>query len=119
MPSNDLPLAEERPPSRRRLRRLLRTGWRVSKHARRPCSPSHERRAGFGDKGEFRNRGVQRLRRLRQSAREEVPAAALGCELSILDDDAAAAQYRDRPTAQPAAFIGSITNVIVQHAGAD
>src|SRR6202040_2100418 len=78
---------------------------------------SHERRASFSDKGEFRNRGVQRLRRLRQSAREEGPAAALGCELSVLDDDAAAAQYRDRPAAQPAAFIGGIADIVVQHAG--
>ena len=57
----------------------------------------------------------QRLRRFRQRAGQEGAAAARGGELAVLDDHAAAAQHRHRPAFEPAAFVGRVADIVMQH----
>ena len=42
-----------------------------------------------------------------------------GNEIAILDDNAAAAQYRHWPAAQPAAFVRGVADIVVQHCSSD
>src|SRR3954454_17678390 len=71
---------------------------------------------GSVPRGKLRHLGnllPERFQRRRSLPRQEAPAAALGGELAVVDDDFAARHYRDRPAGEFTAFVRRVAGVVV------
>src|SRR5712691_4098368 len=74
---------------------------------------------GRGGEGEFGGGAAERAGGVGEGAGQKSAAAARRVELSVIDDDAAARQYRDRPAGEAHPLIGGVADIVVDLGGAD